>query len=108
MYGQGAERCRQRRMQADGAARAVSGRGLQQGNLVAADRRADNHYRCRIKAAAFDQLANGAFDAATDAVIIGAQPAPTQRRGAVHSAAVLSPPLCAAAPAPVSPVRLST
>ena len=57
------ERRGQSRVQADRAARARRRSGLQRGDLVAADRRADHHHRRRIETAARDQIANGAVDA---------------------------------------------
>src|SRR5258707_10218854 len=83
-------------MQANGAARAAGGDSLKRVDLVTADRRADHHHRCGIETAAPDQVANGAVDAGTDTVIVGAQPDAARRRGVVHSAAVRSPALLSA------------
>src|SRR3984893_233408 len=90
MHRQGTKRRRQRDVQADRTTRTVGDGGLKQADFVAADGRTDHHRRCGIEAATLDQVANGAVDAGTETVIVGAQPDAAQRRGAVHSAAVLS------------------
>ena len=90
MHGQRAKRRGQGQMQADRAARAVRRRNAQRAGLVAAERRADHHRRCRVETAALDQIANAAVDAGTDAVIVGAEP-DAARRGVAHSAADLLP-----------------
>src|SRR5712672_1713751 len=90
MHGQRAKRRRQRGVQADRATATAGGGGLKCADFVAADGRADHHHRRGIETATLDQVANGAVDAGTETVIVGAQPDPAQRRGVVHSAAVLS------------------
>src|SRR5471032_576748 len=90
VHGQRMERCGQRGMQADGAARIMRGRGDKRMDLVAADRRANHHYRSRIETPAFDQIADRAVDAGAETVIVGAEPDAAQRGVAIHSAAVRS------------------
>jgi hypothetical protein len=90
MHRQRPERRRQCHVQADRATRALRGGRLQRTDFVAADRGSHHHHRCRIETAALDQLANGAVDAGTHAVIVGAQPEPSRRPGVVHSAADLA------------------
>ena len=89
MHGERPERCRQCHVQSDRAARARLRRRLERLDLAALDRRSHHHYRRRVETAAFDQVADGAIDARADAVIVGAEPDPPQRRGRAHSAAVL-------------------
>src|SRR5450432_437401 len=90
MHCQGTKRRRQCGVQADRTTGTVGNGGLKQTNFVTADGRADHHRRCGIETATLDQVANGAVDAGTETVIVGAQPDAAQRRGAVHSAAALS------------------
>src|SRR5258708_8047742 len=90
VHGQRPKRRRQRDVQADRAARAVGGDATKRAGFVAADRRADHHHRGGVETTAPDQVANGAVDAGTYSVIVGAQPDAARRRGAVHSAAVRS------------------
>src|SRR5262245_30353393 len=89
MHGERTERRGQRDVQADGAARTCARDILQRRDLIAADRRTYHHYRSRIETAALDQIADGAVDAGTDPVIVGAQPDAARRRFS-HSAAVRS------------------
>src|SRR5450432_470292 len=90
MHRQGTKRRRQRDVQADRTMRTVGGGGSKQAYFVTADGRAHHHHRCGIETATLDQVANGAVDAGTETVIVGAQPDTAQRRGVVHSAAVRS------------------
>src|SRR4051812_30225314 len=90
MHGQRMKGCGERGMQADGAAPAACRRLAQRLHLVAADRGTDHHHRGRIETPAFDQAADGAVDAGTETVIVGAEPDTARRRIAVHSAAVRS------------------
>src|ERR1700730_312170 len=93
MQRQGTKRRRQREVPDDRTTGIVGDGGLKRAYFVTADGRADHHHRCGIEAAALDQVANGAGDARTETVIVGAQPDAAQRRGVVHSAAVRSPAL---------------
>ena len=97
VHRQGSKRRGQSGVQADRAAGAACNGGAQRAGFVAADRGPDHHHRCRIDAAALDQVADAAVDAGTETVVVGAQPDAARRHGDVHSAAVRS-----VAPVPVS------